>query len=56
MICEYGDWLAVHIEVKIFAAPHYGKRLTFRLAISLFRGGEESAGICNYLPFIGVGV
>ena len=31
-------------------APH------FRLATSLFRCGEGSAGTCNYLPFIAVGV
>ena len=56
MICEYGDWLAVHIEVKIFAAPHYGKHLTFPLTITLFRCGEGYAGICKYFPFIGLEV
>ena len=50
MICEYGDWLAVHMEVKVFAAPNYGERLMFRLAMSLFRCGEVS--ICWHMQLL----
>lgn len=42
-------WLVcIYIEVKTFAAQHYGERFTFGF-------GEGSAGVCNHLPFVAVG-